>query len=69
MFKWEEREKSRKAIHPVMTFVRDRLIIISHKGKVTSKIADLWKRHKTLDTRNLIKHDNYWQVLSSSDVK
>mgnify|MGYP000554222772 CR=1 FL=1 len=64
-----------KAIHTIMTFVRIRLInrlIISRKGKVTSRIADLWKCHKTsltLDTKDVIKHYNYWQVLSPSYVK
>ncbi|XP_068082106.1 uncharacterized protein [Anabrus simplex] len=38
-----------KALHAIMTFVRDKLIdrlVILHKGKVTSKISHLRHRHK-----------------------
>ncbi|XP_023235219.1 uncharacterized protein LOC111634623 [Centruroides sculpturatus] len=61
-----------KAIHALMTFLRDKMydkIIVMHKGKVTSKLSDLRKRHKislSLCKDLLIKEDNTWKIPSSN---
>lgn len=64
-----------KAIHAIMTFVRDKLIdrlVILHKGKVTSKISDLRHRHKkslSMSSDLVSANDDTWDVISSSQVK
>ncbi|XP_050506518.1 uncharacterized protein LOC126884577 isoform X1 [Diabrotica virgifera virgifera] len=61
-----------KAIGAIMKFVKDKLferLIVIHKGKVSTKINELRKRHVTsqsLDLSKVIKSDNGWLVPSNS---
>lgn len=64
-----------KSIHAIMRFVRDKLVdrlIILKKGKISSKIKELRKRHKTSSEvycRTTITRDaneNKWNISSSS---
>lgn len=62
-------------INALMKFIRDKLfdrLIILNKGKISSKIKELRKRHKTsmdLDPLLVTKCDNNWQVPSSRSLE
>ncbi|XP_067138909.1 uncharacterized protein [Centruroides vittatus] len=65
-----------KAIHALMTFLRDKMydrIIVMRKEKVTSKLSELRKRHRTslsLCKDLVTKEDNVWKIPSpnGSDI-
>ena len=66
-----------KAIVALMSFVRDKLFdspIILSKGKLTTKLKDITKRHKPIreiDSNSIIREGtgNGWKVPSSSGMK
>lgn len=59
-----------KAINAIMRFVRDKLInrlIVTHRGKITSKIQEIRRRHKHslfMNTNLITKIPNGWEVTS-----
>jgi len=59
-----------KSIHALLKFLRDKSIdrlIVLHKGKLTSKIKELRKRHKNsleMLTNNVLKNgEDCWNVV------
>ncbi|CAH1383825.1 unnamed protein product, partial [Tenebrio molitor] len=62
-----------KSVNSIMRFVKDKLfdrIISLNKGKISSKIRDLRKRHQTsvnLDVNLIIEFNGGWNVFSSSN--
>lgn len=60
-----------KAVYAIMKFIKDKLfdrIIVLNKGKITSKLRDIRKRHKTslnLNPDLVIQSEDGWEVLSS----
>jgi len=61
-----------KSINALLKFLRDKSInrlIVLHKGKLTSKIKELRKRHKNsleMSTNNVLKNgENRWDVMAS----
>ncbi|XP_068083939.1 uncharacterized protein [Anabrus simplex] len=63
-----------KAIYALMSFVKDKLfdrLIVLTKGKLTSKLKDIRRRHKSslqIDKSLIIKEDCGWKIPSSSTV-
>jgi hypothetical protein len=63
-----------KAIHGLMTFIRDKLfdqLISSHRGKVTSKITNIRLRHNNslaLTLESIVKEGDDWLIQSSSTL-
>lgn len=62
------------AIDALMTFLRDKLfdcIIYFNKGKISSKMRDLRKRHKTaltMSVENILADKDSWQVFSGIEI-
>lgn len=61
-----------KAIDLIMKFVRDKFFdrsIMLHKGKITNKLKEIQRRHKTsmdLDMSLIVKNGDGWDMPSSS---
>lgn len=64
-----------KAIHAIMTLVRDKLferLIVINKGNISTKLSNLRSRHKQCENLHfnmVLPWDNAWQVVSSTSTQ